>query len=101
MLKAMGKVVSGKEFEDASKYVNLRTREKKNFVGKGRTTKEKINLRSVSGLTHQTERSSYKIKIRLVVQTTSPKSSMEEETRHLSNQPVPGTIVIRKGSVCF
>jgi hypothetical protein len=96
----MEKVIPGKEFEDASKYVNLRTREK-NFTENRRTTREKTCLRSVSGLTHQTESSSYEIRIKLVVQTTSPKSSMKEKNRHLSNQLVPATIVIRKGSVCF
>lgn len=70
---------------------------KKNFVGNRRTARERTDHRSVSGLTHQTESSSYEIKIRLVVQTTSPKSSMVEKTRHLSNQPVPRTIVLGKG----
>lgn len=93
-------MISEKEFEDASKYVNLRTREK-NFVGNGRIAREQTNLRSVSELTHQTESTSNEIKIRLVVQTTSPKSSMEKKTRHLSNQLVPRTIVIRKGPVCL
>lgn len=44
----MEKVIFGKEFEDVSKYVNFRIREK-NFIENRRIIREKIDFRSVLG----------------------------------------------------
>lgn len=71
---------------------------RKDFVLEGRTVGEKTNHRRVLNIkqkeaTMKNEAGGS--------DNRSQELTVKEDTRHLSNQTVPGTIAIRKGSVCF
>lgn len=80
--------------------VNVSTPEqrRKDFVLEGRTVREKTNHRRVL---HIKQKEATMKKEVGGSDNRSQELAVKEDTRHLNNQPVPGTIAIRKGSVCF
>lgn len=68
------------------------------FVLEGRTVEEKTNHRRVL---HIKQKQATMKNETGGSDNRSQELTVKEDTRHLSNQPVPGTIAIRKGSVCF
>lgn len=90
---AMGKEIFGKEFKDTSKCINPRTKEKRLCFGRKNSNHRRVLHIKQKEATMKKEVGGS--------DNRSQELSVKEDTRHLNNQPVPGTIAIRKGSVCF